>query len=221
MKTALITGATSGLGEAIAQYYQSRAYQIISISRTSLNPYDLADELRIKCDLADQSNLADICLEKLSGFDKIDVLVNNAGALFLDESVMNVNHLYNLLLYTPYMLMTRLKEQLVGGHVINIASVSGMMADPDTPMYGALKAGVISLTKSFARKFAPDTRVNCISPGFFNTNLVPGNAPPELLKSVPLKREADPEEIIAAVQVIDTCRYMTGANIVIDGGLTA
>lgn len=211
MKTAVITGATSGLGKAIANYYQSRDYQIVSVSRGSIH---------IKCDLADQSDLHGT-IDELKKFYKIDVLVNNAGHLFLNESVMDANFLYSLLLYAPYVLMTRLEEQLVGGHIINIASVSGMMADPETPMYGALKAGVISLTKSFAHKYAPSTRVNCISPGFFNTNLVPGDVPAQLLKEVPLQREADPQEIVAAVQMIDTCKYMTGANIVVDGGLTA
>jgi len=211
MKTALITGATSGIGEVIAEHYQLNNYQIVSISRKSIY---------IPCDLSDQSQLADICIDKLRKLGKIDILVNNAGALFLHEGIPHANHLYNLLLYTPYVLMTRLRDQLIGGHVINIASVSGMMADPETPMYGALKAGVISLTKSFARKLAPHTRVNCISPGFFNTNLVAGKAPPYLLEEeqVPLMREADPDEIIPIIEMLDSTPYMTGANIVIDGG---
>jgi NAD(P)-dependent dehydrogenase (short-subunit alcohol dehydrogenase family) len=212
MKTALITGTTSGLGEAIATYYSKNDYQVIGISRQSKD---------IQCDLSDQKDLTDYCLGMVSGFHKFDVLVNNAGALFLNEGIHNANHLYNLLLYTPYVLMTQLANRLQGGHVINIASVSGMMADPDTPMYGALKAGVISLTKSFARKLAPNTRVNCISPGFFDTNLVPDKAPFELLKPLAIKREASPFEIIPVVRMLDTTPYITGANIVIDGGKTA
>jgi NAD(P)-dependent dehydrogenase (short-subunit alcohol dehydrogenase family) len=212
MKTALITGTTSGLGEAIATYYSKNDYQVIGISRQSKD---------IQCDLSDQKDLTDYCLGMVSRFHKFDVLVNNAGALFLNEGIHNANHLYNLLLYTPYVLMTQLANRLQGGHVINIASVSGMMADPDTPMYGALKAGVISLTKSFARKLAPNTRVNCISPGFFDTNLVPDKAPFELLKPLAIKREASPFEIIPVVRMLDTTPYITGANIVIDGGKTA
>jgi NAD(P)-dependent dehydrogenase (short-subunit alcohol dehydrogenase family) len=213
MKTALITGATSGLGEAIAEYYHNNDYQVIGISRTSKE---------IRCNLADPASLAEICFDKFNGFDKVDVLVNNAGRLSLPERLHDAHYLYNLLIYAPYILMTRLEKELIGGHIINIASVSGMKADPDTPMYGALKAGVISLTKSFARKLAPHTRVNCISPGFFNTNLVPGPAPKELLKDdrVLLNREADPSEIIPVVKMLDESDYITGANIVIDGGIT-
>ena len=117
------------------------------------------------------------------------------------------------------MLHSHLKK--ANGQIINIASVSGMKADPDTPLYGALKAGLISLTKSFALRFAPGIRVNCISPGFFNTNLVPGDLPEELRLTIPLGKEAEPMEIIPVVKMLDESDYITGANIVIDGGLTA
>ena len=213
MKTAVITGATSGLGKEIAGYYRSKGYKIITAGKTDEhNPHNFADQM----------DLANFQLKVEKTALRIDVLVNNAGALFLNEGRHNANHLYNLLLYTPYILMTIFAERMKqDGHIINIASVSGMMADPDTPMYGALKAGLISLTKSFAVKLAPNIRVNCISPGFFNTNLVPGDAPEDLLIKVPLFREAAPSEIIPVVEMLDQSRYMTGANIVIDGGKSA
>ena len=212
-RTALITGASSGIGFAFGEYYRSKDYDTIEVSRHGKD---------YRVDLSEQADVADLLIKfNRSDVDKLNVLVNNAGALNLDESTMDVNYLYNLLLYTPYMLMTRLAPLLDMGHIINIASVSGMKADPDTPMYGALKAGLISMTKSFARKLAPHIRVNCISPGFFNTNLVKEPLPKELLSTVPLRRQAHPIELYPVMEMLEECGYITGANIVIDGGVVA
>jgi NAD(P)-dependent dehydrogenase (short-subunit alcohol dehydrogenase family) len=212
MKTALITGATSGLGEAIAEYYHNNDYQVIGISITSKE---------VQCDLSDPSDVIELMFKlDRSPIREYDVIINNAGILLLPETFPQVDELWSILLYAPYMMMEHVGKR-VKRHIINIASVSGMKADPDTPMYGALKAGLISLTKSFAVKLAPEVRVNCISPGFFNTNLVPGDAPKELIKPIPLGREADPSEIIPVIEMLDQSDYITGANIVIDGGLTA
>jgi 3-oxoacyl-[acyl-carrier protein] reductase len=104
--------------------------------------------------------------------------------------------------------------------VINISSISGLMADVDTPIYGASKAALISLSKTLAVKYAPEVRVNCISPGFFDTNLVPEKTPQELIDPVPLGFEAQPKMILPVVDAILNCPYMTGANIVVDGGLS-
>ncbi len=215
--TVLITGATSGIGLSIADYYRGKGYDTIEVSRLGKD---------YKVDLSDQSDVADFILEfnrsGIGGTGRLNVLVNNAGALYLDESTMMANDLYTLLLYTPYMLMTRMATRLVGGHIINIASVSGMKADPDTPMYGAMKAGLISMTKSFARRLAPGIRVNCISPGFIDTNLVGGSPlPQEFIDTIPLGRDAHPDELKEVVHMLDESEYITGANIVIDGGVTA
>ena len=211
--TALITGATSGIGASIADYFRDIGYDIISVSRHGADYH---------VNFSEQPDVADFIIQfNKSNVGPLDVLVNNAGALYLDESPMNVNYLYNLLLFTPYMLMTRMAPRLVGGHIINIASVSGMKADPDTPMYGALKAGLISMTKSFARRLAPGIRVNCISPGFFDTNLVAGPLPEHFLKDIPLGRDAHPDELIPIVDMLHNCEYVTGVNVPIDGGITA
>ena len=95
-----------------------------------------------------------------------------------------------------------------------------MRGDPYTPIYAAGKAGIINLTKSLAVRLAPDIRVNCVSPGFFDTNLVQGKTPKQLINQVPMKREAQPKEIIPVIHMLQESSYITGANIVIDGGLS-
>jgi NAD(P)-dependent dehydrogenase (short-subunit alcohol dehydrogenase family) len=207
-RAVLITGATSGLGQSMKDYFLKKGDTVYDVSQTGTYKCDLRDPFQI-------THFANLFAEEVSF---VDVLINNAGFLELNEDVQHWESLFNIFLYTPSYLMKTIK---VKRHIINIASVSGMKADPDTPMYGALKAGLISLTKSYAIKLAPDVRVNCISPGFFNTNLVPGNAPQDLLAEVPLYREAHPGEIISVVKMLDRNQYITGANIVIDGGLTA
>ena len=209
----LITGATSGIGKAIADFYEGWDYEVTKVSRSVQDyHYNL-------CYPSEISSLS----QRLHKENKVyDVLINNAGYV-IKEDFVSVDKLWNLLLLTPYTLIRRLSD---GGllapnsHIINIASVSGMVGEKDIPMYAALKAGVINLTKSFAKRLAPHIRVNCISPGFFDTNLFPGDTPKELINMVPLMRSADPEEIKVVIQMLDETLYITGANIVIDGGLS-
>jgi len=208
-KKVLITGATSGIGLAISSYYRKKGFTVYDVSRSGT----------YGCDFSDPFNVARF-IHTFDNWDQIDVLINNSGLMFLEESPIDFPLLYNVLLTAPALFLYRIGHK-IRSHIVNIASVSGMKAEPDAPMYGALKAGLINLTKSYAIKLAPDVRVNCISPGFFNTNLIKGNTPDFLIKSIPIAREASPIEIIPVIKMLDESKYMTGANIVIDGGLTA
>jgi len=212
----VITGGTSGIGKAIYDWAQNKGHSAISISRK--NGYDLSETSFLP------SRGITEAAEHIRQIytDGFDVLINNAGVLFLDEGRHHCSYLAKLhlsaTLWLSELLLDLLKERQ--GLIINIASVSGIKAEKDTPFYAATKAGVISITKSLALKYAPDVRVNCISPGFFNTNLVPGATPEELIKTIPLGREASATEIIPAVEFLIKSKYTTGANIVIDGGVS-
>lgn len=211
---AVITGASSGLGKAIYKdlVAKSHYHRVIGVAR---NGPDLC------ANLPDDVPLVREVVRRHAG--RFELLINCAGILNLDEGnpaddqrVMDVNF------WGPYLLIQELLGDLhaASGCVINVASISGMMADPDTPVYGASKAALISLTKSLAVKHAPRVRFNSISPGFFDTNLVPEPTPRELLEPVPLRGEGRPDEIIPVVRAIIESEYMTGSNIVIDGGLS-
>ena len=209
----VITGGSSGLGEAIGEYYYNQGEEVLTYGKS--NGYDLSNHL-----LREK-----MIKEFLDPIFPIDLLINNAGVMFLDEeeiSMTNMITMVHLNLVAVWDLSTRLYPMLHEGRgqIINIGSVSGVKGDVECPLYAATKAGVINLTKSFAKKYAPHVRVNCISPGFYNTNLVPGPAPKELIKGVPLAREAEPNEIIPVVEYLVQNRYTTGANIITDGGLS-
>ncbi len=195
----LITGANSGIGKALYDGLKKANYYVYGIGR------DVQIDLR-----EDIPQLTPICAEIW------DVLINCAGIMPFEESkdVFEVNFWGTLKMITA---VTIAKY----GCIINVASVSGFMAEPDLPIYAASKAAVISITKSLALKLAPKKiRVNCISPGFYCTNLAPGELPQELIDKVPLKYEELPEKMLPIVEMIINTDYMTGSNIVVDGGLS-
>lgn len=214
MKLAVITGASSGIGKELFHCLKSNHY-VVGVGRKGP---DIIADLTIGGD-------RDRLLSTLSTkYQKIDIFVNNSGVLLLNES--NLTECLSMLsinLVAVWDLTNRIYPYMAdGGVIINIASVSGMRADPDTPLYGASKAGVISLTKSFAKKYANldnRVRVNCISPGFFDTNLCPDPVPQELVNEIPFKRTANTKEILPLFQMILNSEYLTGVNIPIDGGL--
>ena len=206
-KTAVVTGASSGIGKVIYEGLKDEGFHVIGVSRRGPNFHmNLSKPLNMDFPFTGVTTL-------------IDLLVNCAGALHLDEHrveryIMDVNFWG-----TWEVIQNLLPQFSAGACVINIASISGMRADDETPIYAAAKAALISLTKSFAKQYAGIYRFNCISPGFYKTNLVPGETPQELIDTIPMGREEEPEKLFPVVKMIYETEYMTGSNIVVDGGL--
>src|SRR5262249_30104264 len=118
-----------------------------------------------------------------------------------------------------------MQKQDEGGNIINIASVAGLVASPFSAAYGAAKAGVINVTKSFAAEWSPKVRVNCVAPGLIWTEAAEFLAPTEEARqaagsSIPLRRIGDVDEIADVVHFLaaPAARYITGETIVVDGG---
>jgi len=214
-RVAVVTGTTSGIGYYIASYFKNEGYCVVGIQRGKAKHVDL----NIEADLSKINTIPKIIDTIDDHYGRIDVLVNNAGKMDFEE--YKDNSTVDLNMVMPIQLAEIAIHYMEdGGHIINIASISGITGDSELPIYSATKAAIINFTQSMAKRLAPRIRVNCISPGFFNTNLVEGDTPAELIEQVPMKREADPSEIIPVIHMLQVSTYMTGANIVIDGGLS-
>lgn len=231
----LITGASKGLGRAIAREFASLGYDIIFTYLTSTKEaQELETELKANYNINVKAYKVDLTSDKdidnlINKIDTLDVLINNAAyncdtPLFEKDSktfekILRVN------LVAPFILSQKLYSKLKSakGNIINIASTNGIDTMYEESLdYDASKAGLINLTKSLATSFAPDVRVNGVAPGWIDTEALIDMNPK--FKSIEeskilLNRFAEPEEVARLVKFIGaTDTYMTGSIIRIDGG---
>jgi 3-oxoacyl-[acyl-carrier protein] reductase len=241
-KTALITGASRGIGEAIALKF---AEQGANIAFTYLSSEErakaLEDRLKefgvqakgYKSDAADYAASEWLANEVLKDFGSIDICVNNAGIsrdnLLLRvtpeqwDEVMHANlkSVYNL---TRQVIKPMMKARK--GTIINLSSVVGIMGNPGQSAYSASKAGIIGFTKSIAQELGSrNIRVNAIAPGFVETDMThylnDGDGGGKWLHKIPLGRFAKPEEVanVALFLASDMSSYVTGQVISTCGGM--
>ena len=236
--TALVTGGTSGIGHATASLLRDSGAQVtITGTRASPEDYDvdLSGLAYRQLALSDSDGIEALA----DSFTELDILINNAGANFpggLDESTaegFTASVEVNLL--APFRLTERLHGALRaskapgGASVIMFGSMAAIRAVPVVPGYGAGKAGMLSLTRNLAVKWAADgIRVNAIVPGLVSTAMTaPMDYIPEVKKEqldhIPLGRFATPDEIASPILYLCSANaaYSTGSALVIDGGYSA
>ena len=232
-KNALITGGTRGIGEAIAHEFAKKGYNLIinyvnSKEKAEKLKNELEEIYNIKvltsqADLADEKaieNMVDIAIKK---FGKIDILVNNAGIVidkeFEDRTIED--------LIAPFILTKLIGKEMVknkSGAIINISSTNGINTYyPTSVDYDASKSGLISLTYDSAVELAPYVRVNCIAPGWVNTEMnkeLPEDFVKEETERILVKRFAEPEEIakVATFLASDDASFINSTVIKVDGG---
>jgi NAD(P)-dependent dehydrogenase (short-subunit alcohol dehydrogenase family) len=239
-KVAIVTGATRGLGLAIAWGLARAGAHVVVASRSSEACSSVASGLRaegwaataLPCHVGRWADCDRLVDETVSGLGRLDVLVNNAGMSPVYASLEAVSEeLYDKTLAVnlkgPFRLAVRVAAHLAahgGGSIVNIGTAGSLVAGPAQLPYVCAKAGLNALTVGLAEAYAPSVRVNAVLPGPFRTDSSRSWAPPEgaEVPFVPLGRMGRPEEIVPIVLHLAgaTSSFTTGASIRVDGGVT-
>ena len=238
-KTALITGGTRGIGKAIAdKFIQAGAFTIITGTKQSevdqLNNSIIAGKISyMQLDLSDkESTLA--FLSEIRALPKIDILINNAGINRINLNTETTLEDYDLLndinLKGPYLIcreVSRIMKNNKYGRIINISSIWSSVTRSGRSLYSTTKCGLVGLTKTLSVELASyDILVNAVGPGFTLTELTMSTNTQEEIANmsdiIPIKRFAEPVEIANLVLFLgsDLNTYITGQNMIIDGGYT-
>ncbi|OMF37405.1 3-oxoacyl-[acyl-carrier-protein] reductase [Paenibacillus sp. FSL H8-0548] len=240
-KKALVTGASRGIGRAIAvALAEAGADVAINYSGSEAAAAETAEAVEalgrraivIKANVGKVVEFDSMVKEVIEQFGAIDILVNNAG-ITRDNLIMRMKEdefdqviETNLKgVFNGIKAVTRSMMKQRYGRIINISSVVGVIGNPGQANYVAAKAGVIGLTKASARELASrGITVNCVAPGFIQTEMtdkLPEEMRQSLTGQIPLARLGDPSDIASAVRFLasDASAYMTGQTIHVDGGM--
>ncbi|MFL6061251.1 MAG: SDR family NAD(P)-dependent oxidoreductase [Marmoricola sp.] len=242
-KVALVTGATRGLGFAIAQGLAAAGATVVVSSRKHEACVAAAEAIALATGgsavpLAlhvGQWDAIEPAVEQVyADLGRLDIVVNNAGIAPLAPSLDSVSEALfdktmDVNLKGPFRLMAVAGARMAaagGGSIINISSIGAVRPSPPEAMYAASKNGLNALTLAFAQEYAPHVRVNCVMPGAFATDMAQGwdeEFTGKVVDRLPAGRLGRPEEVVGMVVHLasDAAGYTTGAVIPVDGGRTA
>ena len=236
-KGALVTGASGGIGWAIAEALHTQGAKVAISGTRAARLNELAAKLGsrvfvLPCDLRDRAAVAKLADDAEKALGQVDILVNNAGIthdnLFMrmkDEEwddVIAVN-LSSVFVLTRGVLRGMMRRR--AGRIVNIASISGVLGNPGQGNYAASKAGLVGMTKSLAREVASrGITANCIAPGFISTPMTDALTPRQteaIAAAIPATKFGKPEDIAAVVVFLasDEAGYVTGETVHVNGGM--
>jgi len=238
-RVAIVTGASRGIGRAVALALASEGANVVVNYASSSNAAEEVvaaiteaggNAITTQADVSKVEQVDALLNTTLEKFGRVDVLVNNAGitrdTLLLRmkpedwQAVIDLN-LTGVFLCTKAVSKGMLKQR--SGRIINIASVAGQMGNPGQANYSAAKAGVIGFTKTVAKELASrGITVNAVAPGFIVTDMTNDLKSEEILKYIPLGRYGEPEEVAGMVRFLaadSAAAYITGQVFNVDGGM--
>jgi 3-oxoacyl-[acyl-carrier protein] reductase len=240
-KTAIVTGASRGLGRAIAlAFAREGADVLVNYASREAQAREVAAAIEglgrkaivHRADVSDAGQVRAMVEAAVSGFGRVDILVNNAGITMpkgpLETAEVEWDRVLAVNLTGVFLCSRAVVDGMIaqgGGRIVNIASTAGQTGTLSGPAYCAAKAGVIGLTKSLARAFAAhNILVNAISPALIDTEILYWRTPAqwkETLESIPLKRLGDPNDLAETAVLLASSggNFITGATIDVNGGL--
>jgi NAD(P)-dependent dehydrogenase (short-subunit alcohol dehydrogenase family) len=241
-KVVLITGGSRGLGRSMALGFARHGANIAIVSRKMDSCIEAAKEVEalgvkafpFAAHAADWQGLDDMVDAVYGEFGRVDVLINNAGMSPLYPSLDEVSEelfdkVIGVNLKGPFRLSANIGARMQkdgGGCIINVSSTASVNASPTSEPYGAAKAGLNALTRSFAYAYGPEVRVNCIMAGPFLTDISKAWDMEAFEKraatTIPLQRGGQPEEVVGAALYFasDAAAFTTGAVLPVDGGVS-
>ena len=243
-KVAIVTGASSGIGERIATMFADVGATVYAVARRADRLATLAERRAAirpwPCDLADEEAVEQLVADLLADTPQIDVLVNNAGisniARAQDEATADFRRIVDLNLAATFVLSRDAGRAMIdrgqGGSIVNIASVTGVVGlgrPLPQAAYAASKGGCVNMTRELAAQWARHgIRVNAVAPGWVDTEMTSewlstDRGRETVQRLVPLGRPAEPAEVACAALFLasEASSYVTGAVLPVDGGWTA
>ena len=238
-QTAVVTGASRGIGKAIAiSLAKEGAEVIVNYSSSLENANKVVSEINsfggkaypLQADISNENSVNDFIKTVLDKNTKIDVLVNNAGitkdGLLMRMKTDDLQKVLDLNLSGVFYCTRAVSRQMLKqrkGRIIIITSVVGLIGNPGQANYSAAKAGVVGLTQTAAKEFASrGITVNAVAPGFISTDMTKDLNSEGSLSAIPLGRFGEPEDVAGAVRFLaadPSAAYITGQTIQVDGGM--
>ena len=235
-KTALVTGASRGIGKTIAMMLAKNGVKVIGVatSKESLKSIEnIENILPFCCDISDENSIEELYHFAKKNVDAIDILVNNAG-IHMDNILLRMktdewHKVLDVNLNGPFYLTKILLKDMIknkNGRIINISSISGTDGNKGQSNYSASKGGLLAFTKSLAKEVGlRNITVNCIAPGVIETDMISDltdTVKNDYLDRIPLKKFGKPEDIGKMILFLssDEASYITGQTFYIDGGIS-
>ncbi len=235
-KVAIVTGSSSGIGEAIARRFAKEDAAVVINSVESVDmgravAADLPNAIYVRADVSDDRQARALVAETLEHFGRLDVVVNNAGTTrVIDHADLEAvtSDDWTTILGTnvvgPWQVIRAAAPALAStgdGAVVNISSVAGVRPLGSSIPYATSKAALNHLTVLLARVLGPEIRVNAVAPGLIDTPWTEDwdEIRAQVRSSVPLKRSGSPEDVAEVVMGLVASKYATGQVVVVDGGL--